>query len=152
VIGVLPAEGVIGIQMQSKAVSGHHHGSILVIHEMRFLLFKIWNYGSQSFENIGGRSSEHGRWSTVLESTRAIWRRRSYLHSFIGWWDRAKLPTRDAVRYEDMRRAAHRHPGGKQAAPIPCVSQHGNIPAVYGHTDSSQTSKTEICEKTEMFF
>ncbi|PUZ44211.1 hypothetical protein GQ55_8G071700 [Panicum hallii var. hallii] len=36
--------------------------------------------------------------------------------------------------------------------PFPCVSQHGNIPAVYGHTDSSQTSKTEICQKIEMFF
>jgi len=56
---------------------------------------------------------------------------------------RGKRPTRNAIRYADMRRAAHRLAGSRQN-PFPRVSQRGNIPAVYGHNDSSQTSKTEI--------
>ena len=98
--------------------SVQHHGSIMGIHEMRFLLFKIWNSGPQRFENIGGRSSEHGRWSTVLESTRAITCRRSFLHSSIGWETQGKATHQ---KCHPLRRHAscRSPPRRQQAEPIP---------------------------------
>ena len=62
-------------------------------------LLKILNSGSQSFENIDGRSSEHGRWSP-----RAITCGRSNLHSSMGWERQGKC--RPVRRHASCRWAA----------------------------------------------